>query len=227
VLALLSGIGLSATIEKLAELLSRWRRVQIFIHKGVLVLVATGILYSGCHTYFIEMPTVYPPSFEDIASWIAWKTPSPVHLIYLGKEDKPHSVKYLVDSKLAHHTYRSFTFDTFDPQTNLATNVPTVLFLDGNDEELVTKLRDLPFSVPIPYSYKGEKIIGYVVTNTAIDINPEVEWGEGVRSLTTTPVLWIFIPLVIVMVFSGWRTFANRQNTVELQAPANQVESSL
>ncbi|MFT3894881.1 MAG: glycosyltransferase family 39 protein [Anaerolineales bacterium] len=192
VLALLSGIGLSATIEKLMELLfSRWARAERMLHRTLLALVSLGILYFGTRTYFVEMPTVYPPSFEDIASWIAWKTPPSVHLIYLSEEDIPHSVNYLVNAKMARHTYQSSTFDTFDPQIDLATNTPTVLFLDGNDKELVAKLRKLPFSVPIPYSYKGEKIIGYVVTNTAIDINPEVEWDEGIRSLIATPVVWM------------------------------------
>ena len=228
VLALLSGIGLSAAIEKLADLLlSRWARLQAIVHLLFLVLISTGILYTGIHTYFIEMPTVYPPSFEDIASWIAWKTPGPVHFIYLSKVDKPHSVKYLVGTQLAHGTYWTSTIKTFNPHIQLHENIPTVLFIEGNGESLDSKFQNLAgFSVPIPYTYTDGNIIGYVVTDTAIDISPGVEWDESIRSLTETPVVSIFIPLFFVLILSGWKTLVDNRSMHRHQTHMNQVQSS-
>jgi len=226
VLALLSGIGLSATIETLTEWMpSRWERVQIIIHRLFLALASVGILYSGVQTYFVTMPTVYPPSFEGITSWIAWKTRTPVNLVYLSQKEKPHSVKYLVDSKLARHQYQSSTFHEFISQLDRTKNLPTVVFIEGSNKMLESKFRNIPeFSVPIPYTYKDGTVLGYVVTNTIIDIDPKVEQDEGIRSLTTTPVVWILIPLVVVMVASGWSALARKQTIFKHQTHLQGVQ---
>jgi 4-amino-4-deoxy-L-arabinose transferase-like glycosyltransferase len=226
VLALISGIGLVATLERLMELmLSRRALVQTIVHRSLLALISAAIIYSGFHTYFVTMPVIYPPSFEDIASWVAWKTNTYVNLIYLSREDKPHRVQYLVDTKLALHNYESSTFDKFISQNLPTKNIPAILFVEENSEVLESKLRDLPgFSVPIPYSYTDGSILGYVVTNTIIDINPDVDREEGIRSLIATPVIWIFIPLVFIVVVSGWIALAENQTMLKHQAHLQGVQ---
>ena len=227
VIALISGIGLSATLERLTELLlSRWAAVQIVVQRSLLVFACAAIICLGFQKYFVAMPAMYPPSFEDIASWVSWKTQTPTNLIYLSQENEPHSVQYLVDTKMARHKYQSSTFDKFIPEVHPAVNTPTILFVEENDEILGSKLRSLPgFSVPIPYSYTDGSILGYVITNTMIDINPEIDQEEGIQSLTTTPVKWILFLLVIVAVVAGGDAFIKRRSLSKNRLQTNQLQS--
>jgi len=129
---------------------------------------------------------------------------------------------------MAHHNYQSTTFDKFTSQIHPDKDIPTILFAETNDELLISKFRNMPgFSVPIPYSYTDGRILGYIVTNTIIDINPDVTREEGVQSLTATPVRWIFILLIVIAGVSGGNTVIKRYNTVKNRIQPNQVKSSL
>ncbi len=216
VLALISGMGLSALTETLTESMPvRWTRLQPVLQNILVGIAGIAIIYSGCQNYFVTMPAVHRASFEDIASWIAWKTEAPANLIYLGEEIKPRRVQYLVNVKIVDHNYRSLTYTEFSPKEHLS-NQPTILFIDNNKKELRSSLRNLPgFSVPIPYTYTDGSIIGYVITNTVIDINPKVDREEGWLSMMGTPVRWVLMVLILVCAVSGITTLKTRQQTID------------
>jgi NADPH:quinone reductase-like Zn-dependent oxidoreductase/4-amino-4-deoxy-L-arabinose transferase-like glycosyltransferase len=222
VLALISGVGLSALTETLTESMpSRWRRLQPVIQSILVGIASIAIVYSGCQNYFVTMPAVHKASFEDIASWMAWKTEPPVNLIYLGEENKPRRVQYLVNAKMVDHNYRSLTYKEFSPKEHLS-NQPTILFIDNNQKEIRSSLRNLPgFSVPIPYTYTDGSIIGYVITNTAIDIDPKVDREKGWRSLTGTPVGWILMTLLLLSTVCGVTILKTRQQIIDSKSASS------
>ena len=205
VIALFSGIGLSAAVESLTGWMpSRWARVQPIVQRILLAATSIVIIYFGAQKYFVTMPMIYPPSFEDIASWIAWKTETPTDLIYLGQEDKPHRVGYLVDIKMTHHEYQSLLLNDFSPEIVSNGNRPTIIFLEDKDAAVDPKQWIMPgFSMPIPYVFMDGSIIGYVITNTVIDMDPHADREDGWGSLADTPVCWILILLIILCAISG------------------------
>jgi hypothetical protein len=212
--AMISGVGLCATVESLAEsIFPRRTHLQSTIQRILLAIASIVILYFGVQKYFVSMPAIYPPLFEDIASWIAWKTERPADLIYLGQDDKPHRVEYLLNANLVHHKYRSLLLNDFSPDIISTENKPTIIFIESKDEISKLTIQKLPgFSVPIPYQYTDGTIIGYVMTNTVIDLTPKVDREEGWGSLTDTPVRWILIVLAVVGAVSGLFAFRKKRD---------------
>jgi hypothetical protein len=153
------------------------------------------------------MPSIYPPTFEDVASWIAWRNTTPVHLIYLGPTDIAHRVEYLVKTGVAPHRYLTKLATSFTPQSDLKPDEPNIIFVESGDLQALPWLKELHgFRPPVLYSDQNKKIIGYVITNTNLDLNPRVGIADGLHSLTDTPVRYIFLLLFVLLVVFGLLT---------------------
>ncbi len=214
VIALIAGAGLSAVIETLTEYLpSRWIRLRPVVINVLVVVASLGILYAGAKRYFVIMPATYPPSLEDLATWVAWRTEKPVEIIYIGRTDIPHRVAYLVTSKMVPHTYLNIDLNAFSPREHLKADMPTVLFWETNTKEGLAYLQKVPagFSAPVAYRDKAGDVIGYATTNS-----PDVHlaWKAGLfggwSSLTGTPVRTILLLLLMGILLAGALWLRNR-----------------
>ncbi len=211
-LALVSGAGLTAVAESLSELMApRWAFIRSLVKNSILTTVFLAVIYYGFQRHYAAMPDRYPPSFEDIASWIAWKTETPVRLIYLGQTDATHRVEYLVNTKAVPHQYKSILIHEFSPETDLAGNEPAIIFTETGNLTDVPSPQILPagFHEPVAYSYRDEYVIGYVMTNTDLDLDPKVGIEGGINSLMTKPVRYVLMSLFAAFMLFGVLALGN------------------
>jgi 4-amino-4-deoxy-L-arabinose transferase-like glycosyltransferase len=230
-LALVSAIGLTAAAESLAELTFAHRsRLKTFAQMTLVTATALAVIYFGFHRYFTRMQVDYPAAFEDIASWLAWRTEEPLDLIYLGETEVPHRVEYLVKSKMVLHTYKTHLLSEFSPQTDLDANNPTIIFVDSPNAETFP-LQDLSlpgFGEPVTFKYRDEYITGFALTNTDVDLSPKVGTDAGLDSLTTAPVRYVLFTLVAILILLGvllilkTKAWSQKEFLLEIgQAPSN------
>lgn len=202
-LALVAAIGLTATAESFAELTFTHRpRLKAFAQTTLVTATTLAALYFGFHRYFTRMPLDYPASFEDIASWLAWRTDKPVDFVYLGETEVPHRVEYLAKTRMIPHNYKTRLISEFSPQTDLDPNRPTLIFVDSPNAETFP-LQDLSlpgFGEPVTYKYRDEYITGFVLTNADVDLNPKVGLEAGLDSLRTAPVRYVLSTLVVLLI---------------------------
>lgn len=230
-LALIAAIGLTAAAESLTELIfSNRPRLRTFAQTTLFTATALAVIYFGFHRYFTRMPVDYPAAFEDIASWLAWRTEEPVDLVYLGEAQVPHRVEYLVKSKMVPHNYKTALISEFSPQTDLDPNRPTLLFVDSpNAADFPLGDLSLPgFSQPAVYKYRDEYIIGFATTNADLDLSPKVGTDAGLDSLTTAPVRYIlftltaFLIILAVILLLKTTAFSQKEFLLEIgQPPSN------
>jgi hypothetical protein len=148
------------------------------------------------------MPRIYPPTFEDVASWVAWRVETPVSLIYLGETEKLHRVEYLVNSKVVPHSYQSSLIQDFSPGAAIEQNKPTIIFVETLlPEQYPIFLTPPPgFQRPVKYYHTDGQTIGFAMTNAAIDLEPAVGVADGWNSLTKLPV-WNLLLLLAGIAF--------------------------
>ena len=205
-LALIAGVGLNATVKSLTETTSSQQTsIRSFTQTILLMAVTVASAYFGFHRYYTRMPVDYPSLFEDIASWLAWRTEEPLEVIYLGETDIPHRVEYLINARMIPHTYKTMLISDFSAQTDLDGNDPVLIFVDSphSEEFPLQDLSSRGFGKVTSYQYKNEYIMGYAVTNTGIDLNPKVGIADGLNSLIDTPVRYVLAALFILLIVTG------------------------
>ncbi|MBN1452923.1 MAG: glycosyltransferase family 39 protein [Anaerolineales bacterium] len=169
-IALLSGVGLVAVVEQItAKLFPALRDRLQSILLTILLMVIVG---AGWQTYFVEMPRRYPPAFEDVASWIAWRTTDePLTIVYVGNTGNPHRVQYLVDTHMVPHEYISVAQEDLNWQ-----DVPakSVVFFEGQPDGKNTFIPPPPttFINSAAYANSTGEVIGYAWANTDVDLQP-------------------------------------------------------
>ncbi len=214
VMALIAGAGLCAVVEALTEYLpARFIPFRLALISVLIAVMSLSILYSGMKKYFVTMPETYPPSFEDFACWVAWRTEEPVEMIYLGRADIPHRVAYLINARMVPHTYLSVDLNAFSPAEYLKPDMPTVLFWETNTKEGNPYLEKVPagFSTPIAFRDKSGNILGYATTNSRdVSLEWKAGFSSGWSSLTHTPVRGILLLLLMGILLVGAFGLRNR-----------------
>ena len=196
VLALLSALGFAVSADTLvSELAKRWSpTLRNWVQKGLIVAVSSMLLFSGMREYFITMPIRNPPLFEDIVSWIAWRTEEPFNIIYLDSTEKtPHRVEYHVNTGMVPHTYDSVSTYNFNWE-----NVPenSIVFLDPGEESVPGPPSG--FDNSATYVNMDGETIGYAWSDTDVDLEPEPAFPITISEFPVTIIL-AFSALVIIV----------------------------
>ncbi|HSL46531.1 MAG TPA: glycosyltransferase family 39 protein [Anaerolineales bacterium] len=214
-LALVSGAGLVAVTDRLTELLFSHRAfLQTMARNALLTMTAFAILYSGYQRYFVTMPVIYRPSFENIALWMMRRTERPVNFVYLGSARKAHRIVQLLHTSDVSHPYRSATIDQFVPGDETI-YAPTIIFIESQGTEDIPLLQKPPpgYRQIAVYHGAGGEIIGYAMTNTSYDLEPDSGFGEGIRSLVERPVRYILAALIVMLVLFGFLALRDTSGT--------------
>ena len=135
---------------------------------AILVVVSLAAILTGLRTYFITMPERNPPLFEDLVSWIAWRTKEPVTIVYVGSTDIRHRVQYQVDTRMVPHKYIGVTVEDFDWQ-KLPTN--SIVFYEQQAQGIPTPPQS--FNNVATYVNQDGVAIGYAWTATNVDLQPQ------------------------------------------------------
>jgi 4-amino-4-deoxy-L-arabinose transferase-like glycosyltransferase len=210
VIALLSAIGLVAVIESITELLFKRHALLQMPFRNILIAVASlTILYLGLQRYFTIMPATYRPTFENIPLWIARRTETPVSIVYLGQPRKASRIGQLLNTSGVSHQYTPVVINEFSPETRL-TKAPIILFIESGQARQFALLQKPPagYHQPVAYHDEDGNVIGYAITNTDIDLKPQIGMEAGIRSLTRKPVgsvLAVLLVIVFVFGFLAWR----------------------
>lgn len=207
VIALISAAGLSAVVERFAEYLPRrlaaFRATLVSLVVGTVVVVS---LYFGANRYFVSMPQTFPPSFEDLAAWIAWRTEKPILLLYLGRTDVAHKVAYVVNTKMGPHFYLNLDPGMFPVASTLLPEISTVVFVELPSTEGIPYLQDPPegYTSPVAFRNKAGEVLGYVMTNSP---GIPVEWPyrteSALDSVWESPAGAVLSVLLIAFVSTG------------------------
>ena len=213
-IALISAAGLCAVVESLAEdFPSRLGSFRSVVISALIGLISIAVLYAGAQKYFVTMPNTYPPSFEDFAAWVAWRTEKPMQLVYLGRTDIPHRVAYFVNTKMSPHIYTNLEPSAFSAQNVLSPDLPVVLFVETNTIEGLSYLQQPPagFSAPVAYRDKAGNVLGYMMTNAAgIPLDWKVSPLDGWNSLAKSPARNILLVLLGGLLLLGIFGLRNR-----------------
>ena len=188
-LALLSGVGVVAVSEKITASLGK--TIRQWLQTLILMLLLLIIVLTGWQSYFVRMPQQYPPSFEDIASWIAWRTEDPVTIVYLGRDDTtPHRVEYLIDTQVVSHQYlgkgsSGFNWEQIPPNS--------IVFVEQQAGSIPTPPQR--FNQAASYiNPENHEVIGYAWTDTDTNLQPAPALPFSIRNFPVT-----IIPSVIVL----------------------------
>ncbi len=175
VLALLPAIGFAAIIDSLAEELD----IKLpnfsdsWLQNGLLIIITILFVISGFGEYFVVMPLRNPPLFEDIVSWIAWRTEEPHTIIYVGSTDKkaPYRVEYLIKTRKVPHKYIGVTPNRFYWQE---VSTKTIVFFDHQNDQQDKKFPAPPssFKNSVNYIDKNGEPIGYAWANSHVNLLP-------------------------------------------------------
>jgi hypothetical protein len=185
-------------------LFRRYTLVQLPVRNILVAVISLVILYLGLHRYFIIMPTMYRPTFENITLWIARRMETPVRIIYLGQPRKAFRIGQLLNTSGISHQYESVVINNFSPETRL-TEEPILTFIESGQAPEFALLQDPPagYHRPVTYHDADGQIIGYAITNTDINLKPSIGIGEGIRSLIEKPVGYVLAVLIVMLVFFG------------------------
>jgi len=222
VIALIGGSGLSAVLETFGEHLppplvsSRAAMISVSIE-----VISILILYAGVQNYFVKMPKTYPPSFEDFAAWVAWRTEKPHLLIYLGRTDVPHRLAYGIKTKMATHAYMNLDPNTFSPQDAML-GLPTVLFVETKTKEGFSYLQkpSVDFGASVPFYDAFGNVAGYTLTNSSdTPLAWRVDLADGWNALMKSPAGNILLVLLTIILLVGiailWRRFTWLNSSLE------------
>ena len=144
------------------------------------------------------MPRQYPPTFEDIVSWIAWRTTDkPLTLVYVGTSGSPHRVEYLVNTHMVPHNYISVLQEDFEWQ-----DVPakSIVFFEGQPEGKNTFIPMPPpsFTNSASYTNPDQYVIGYAWANTDVNLQPAAPFPISNGKFPVTIIL-VSIALAIIV----------------------------
>jgi len=200
VIALISGVGLVAVIEQITANLHPALRGRFKLI--VLTLLLMVIAWVGWHTYFVEMPHRNPPTFEDIVSWIAWRTDEAHTVVYVGNSETRHRVQYLVDTRMVPHTYVSVAQEDFKWQ-----DVPleSIVFVEGQPDGKNTFIPPPPstFINSAAYTNPEEEVIGYAWADTNVDLQPAPPFPISNGKFPVTIILvFSVLAIIIILVMS-------------------------
>jgi hypothetical protein len=224
VIALISAVGLVSVVEQItANLHHAFRNGVRSILLAVLLLFVVG---AGWHKYFIEMPRQYPPSFEDIASWIAWRTEEPITIVYVGSTGSPHRVQYLVDTHMVPHKYISVSQENFR-----WTDAPakSIVFFEGQPDGKGTPLPEPPstFTNEAAYTNPDKLIIGYAWANVQVDLQPAAPFPISNGKFPVTIILVFSTLAIIILLLSTIQIRITTGKTTDRPGLRIQVEITL
>lgn len=199
VIALMTGIGLIGITDCIKEYFPTNRTVfRSITINGLIGLILAVSIYCGITRYFVTMPKAYPPWFEDIVAWVAWRTEKPVEIIYVGNGNTTHRIAYLVNSHMVPHTYKSIDTKGFSLNTDLDPNTPTIVFYEaGPDSDPAILLHPSKgYDTLTSYYNQGGDVIGFALTNSRVNLHPRSGLNDGLHSLTDTPVRFLLVGLL-------------------------------
>jgi hypothetical protein len=190
---------------------------------AVLLLFVVG---TGWHKYFVEMPGQYPPSFEDIASWIAWRTEEPITIVYVGSTGSPHRVQYLVDTHMVPHKYISVSQENFR-----WTDAPakSIVFFEGQPDGKGTPLPEPPstFTNEAAFTNPDKLIIGYAWANMQVDLQPAAPFPISNGKFPVTIILVFSTLAIIILLLSTIQIRITTGKTTDRPGLRIQVEITL
>jgi hypothetical protein len=204
-LAILSAVGLAESVSALASSLNRYReKIGQFFQVILLLAVCVACLIFGFQRYYLRTLIDYPNLFEDLVSWVAWHTDEPIHIIYMSNKPGPHRVEYILGNHLAAHSFTSYTLDKFS-EINVKPGSKTVIFLESGLPEDVFLFQKVPdeFKWAETYWYRDLYIQGYAVSNTEIDLSPDLTLTSAVQSIIYKPVGYVLLALVLMIYIFG------------------------
>jgi 4-amino-4-deoxy-L-arabinose transferase-like glycosyltransferase len=213
VLALLSAVGFVASLDTLAsELQNKWKSNLIpWGQMGVILLFSGALVAGGIKQYFSLMPERNPPLFEDIVSWIAWRTEEPLTIVYIGADtEKPHRVQYHVDTRMVPHKYVSTT-----PADFRWRDVPfgSIVFYEQQEERVPPP--PLEFGTSTTYTLHGE-VIGKAWTNTDIDLQPALPFSStSGRPSISNFLLYALLAIIVLALSTTQIRVTTRKETDE------------
>jgi hypothetical protein len=206
--SLLCAVGIIAVSKGLWKDLDK--KISAWLGSMTLILILVITTWTGWQKYFVDLPREYPPSFEDIASWIAWRNEDTLTIVYIGQRiGEPHRVQYLVDTHMVPHKYFSTTPRQFDWQ-----NIPkeSIIFFEHQADGI--HLPPPAFKNTATYTHPQQGIIGYAWTDTEIDLQPVPPFPISDRDFPVTiiPVLTVFAIIVYSLLTVQVRVTTGKTN---------------
>jgi len=214
VMALFGAVGLSTVAEALANELIKKNKI---LRKGLFYgLIWTGLIVAmifGIYKYYVQMPRTYPPTLEDIASWITWKSSRPAGIFFIQDSSNPSRLAYVFKTKMAPGSYHEMGIADFLaadfklPEDELQHFI--AFFPVDPNGEVATRLRQiLPGRLEYATFYdNNHKVIGYAITNTSIQLQPDDNFFNNTMEVIETPAsALILLALISSGMMALWKS---------------------
>ncbi len=178
-IALLIALGVTTAAGFIARLVSvpPLRRIKLGTVVSLVAALAIcgGIVYTNLHNYFVEMPQVYLPEFEDVMAFTALHLDQPTNLIYVYDDpSRSDWIPWLINYIPTQAKYRAVSDHALN-QFTLQPMQPYIFYFAPSDQQVVTAyLRGaLGIDPGEPTAYKDVegRVLGMSYRFTASDAN--------------------------------------------------------
>ena len=195
VLALLSAVGFVASIDTFTHELQKTGKPALIAwgQTGLILIISAALVFSGVRQYFTVMPDRNPPLFEDIVSWIAWRNPEPLTIVFVGTDaERPHRVQYHVDTRMVPHKY----INTIPANFNWE-DVPfgSIVFYEQQEGRIPPP--PFEFNVFATYTNQDGKVIGSAWTNADVELQPTLPFSSADGKISRSTIL-LFAAMAII-----------------------------
>jgi len=218
VIALLTGAGIAV----FAELTISWLKLKPkwirSFRIGIIGLVTLLICLAGLQNYFVTMPKSYRPNLENFVSWYGLQHASDTQFLYLytGPELRywePFLFRQIIpdieyssiqsDEVLRNQFFSVRPQELLNERSGIPLRMNQVIFFDYLDTEQIIKnlLWISPRARVLTVVDNNNVTQGFVILRGDLEFPMPAFLWEGIIEELSTPVMWIVIPLLLLLVY--------------------------
>lgn len=218
VMALFIGLGIVVFTELMISWIrsnSRWRKL---LRLGLIGIATVVICLAGIQDYFVKMPRTYRPNLENFVNWYGLQHASDTHFVYLYDDPKlanwqPYLFRQIIqdveyNSADVNEVLRS-RFISIRPnellsgRSAISLQKNLVVFFDNSNAELIIQnlLPVLPKAKLVTIVGLDKAASGYIILQGDLGLPMPAFLLAGLKEEFSTPVMWLVIPLLILMVY--------------------------
>lgn len=218
VIALFTGLGIVVLSELMISWMgssSKWREL---LRLGLIGIVTTVICFAGIQNYFVIMPRAYRPNLENFVNWFGLQHSVDTHFVYLYDDPKlanwqPYLFRQIIPDVEYHSANANDIlkgrFVSIRPSELLGgrSAIPLksnlAIFFNGPKAEQIIKnlLPNFPNAKLITIIGLDNAPRGYVILHGNLGLPMPAFFSEGFKDEISTPVMWLVMPLLFLLVF--------------------------
>ncbi len=201
-LALLIGVGLVSLVDLLGRLVPRFSGQA---QRGLTGLLVLAVSVTGLYNFFVSMPRVYRPNFEQIIAWYGlYSQGQPFYYVY-SLWDRPDFKPYILNEMRQDVPYTYVSADALSENPSLSWFAPhaMVFFYPDATHQVLADLEKVwgkALQTTTFYNYEWQ-VIGRAAWASSIPVVVPASFTADVVDSYNRPVAWLIVFLTALLIF--------------------------